>query len=116
MGSPVITNSELVKVMERMNDNIYTTYLEVFHSVKIRYVPKQIFFEQDKMVAGTALEALDFNHNVNRSQVIHRFIVSQILSESLVIPYRTKLRRTKFFVRQNFRHLQKISSLLSDEV
>ena len=35
------------------------------------------------MVVGTELEDLDFNHNVNRSQVIHRFIVSQIPSESL---------------------------------
>ena len=69
MGSPVhealrsvITNNQLVKVMmERMNENIYTTYLEVSHSVKIRYVPKQIFNEHD---------------NLNRSQVIHSFIVS----------------------------------------
>ena len=74
-----------------MHENIYTTYLKVFHSVKIRYVPKQIFFEQDKMVAGTELAALDFNHDVNRSQVIHRFIVSQILSESLVIHVQTIL-------------------------
>ena len=36
------------------------------------------------MVAGTEMAALDFNHNVNRSQVIHGFIVSQILNESLV--------------------------------
>ena len=39
--------------MERMNENTYASFLDVFHSVKIRYVPKQIFYEQDKMVAGT---------------------------------------------------------------
>ena len=65
------------------------------------YIPptKQIFFEQDKVVAETEQTVLDFNHNVNRSQVIHRFIVSQILSESLVIHVRTiSLSYLSFFV------------------
>ena len=44
-------------------------YLEVFHSLKIRYLPKNIFFEQDKMIAGAQLAALDHNHNIERSQV-----------------------------------------------
>ena len=50
--------------MERINENIYATCLEVFHSLKISYVPKKIFYEQDKMVAGTEMSALDFNNNV----------------------------------------------------
>ena len=41
------------------------------------------------MVAGTELAALDFNHNVNRSQVIHRFIVLLSHTYSLVIHVQT---------------------------
>ena len=68
----------LHKEMERMNENIYATCLEVFHSVKIRYVPKQICYEQDKTVAGLS-PALDFNHNVNRSHVWKYF--TQLISD-----------------------------------
>ena len=65
----VITNNQLVSDMKKMNENIFTTYLEVFHSLKIRYLPKSIFFEQEKMVAGMQLAALDHNNNINRDQV-----------------------------------------------
>ena len=48
----VVIDKVLIKDMEKMNKNINTTYLEVFHSLKIRYIPKTIFFEQEKMVSG----------------------------------------------------------------
>ena len=51
LGSPahealkaVILDLKLVKDIGRMNENIFTTYLEVFHSLKIRYLPKSTFF------------------------------------------------------------------------
>lgn len=80
MGSPpheglrkVIFQPQLVKDLEKMNKKIYTTYLEVFHSVKIRYLSKSVFYNMEKMIAGTQLAALDHNHNVNREQVSAHF-------------------------------------------
>ena len=43
--------------------------LEVFHGVKIRYLPESIFYKMEKMIAGTQLAALDHNNNINRPQV-----------------------------------------------
>jgi len=64
----VVLNKTLVKDMEKLNLNIYTTYLEVFHSLKIRYLPKSIFFEKEKMISGVKLAAMDHNYNVGREQ------------------------------------------------
>ena len=54
----VVIDKVLIKDMEKMNKNINTTYLEVFHSLKIRYIPKTIFFEQkmNKNINTTFLE------------------------------------------------------------
>ena len=65
----IVTQKQLVADMEKMNEKVYTTYLEVFHSLKIRYAPKSIFYGMEKMVAATQLAALDHNNNVNRKQV-----------------------------------------------
>jgi len=80
MGSPlhdvlkkVVLEKQLVKDFSKMNLQIYTTYLEVFHAVKIRYLPKSIYFNIEKMIAGTQLAALDHNHNVGREQVGYIF-------------------------------------------
>ena len=56
--------------------------------VKIRYASQEILYEQDNILAGTEMATLDVIHSVNGSQVIHGFIVSRILSESLVISSR----------------------------
>ena len=76
MGSPahekllkIVTEPILVKDFEKMTEQVHTTLLEVFHSVKIRYLPKSIFFQMEKMIAGTQLAALDHNKNCNREQV-----------------------------------------------
>ena len=66
----VVMNSGLVKDVAKLNENLFTTHLEVFHALKIRYIPKSIFFEQEKMIAGVELAALDHNLNINRGQVI----------------------------------------------
>ena len=55
--------------MEKMNKNIYTTCLEVFHKLKIRYILNSIFFEQEKIVTGAKLPALNHNTNITREQV-----------------------------------------------
>jgi hypothetical protein len=48
----VILKPQFTKDIAKMNESIFTTYLEVFHSLKIRYVPKSTFFEKDKMVSS----------------------------------------------------------------
>ena len=58
-----------MKDMEKMNKNIYTTYLEVFHELKIWYILNSIFFEQEKIVAGAKRPALDHNTNITREKV-----------------------------------------------
>ena len=70
----VILNKILLQDLKKLNENVFTTYLEVFHALKIRYLPKSIFFEQPKMVAGLQLAALDHNININREQVSLTFI------------------------------------------
>ena len=65
----VVTERSLLVDMEKLTEQINTTLLEVFHSVKIRYLPKSIFFRMEKMIAGMQLAALDHNHNINREQV-----------------------------------------------
>ena len=59
----------LMKDMEKMNKNIYTTYLEVFHELKIWYILNSIFFEQEKIVAGAKRPVLDHNTNITREKV-----------------------------------------------
>ncbi|XP_057308714.1 uncharacterized protein LOC130646995 [Hydractinia symbiolongicarpus] len=74
MGSPahnvlihIVTQKTLVKDLEQMNEQIHTTMLEVFHSLKIRYLPKSSIFGMEKMIAGTQLAILDHN-NCRREQ------------------------------------------------
>ena len=76
MGSPphealkkVILQSQLVKDMKKMSENASTSALEIFHALKIRYLPKSIFFEKEKMIAGTEIAVMDHNFNVGREQV-----------------------------------------------
>ena len=78
LGSPpheklkkILLQRQLVTDLAKMNEGIYTTLLEIYHSVKIRYLPKSIFFSMEKMIAGTQLAVLDHNHNVDREQVIY---------------------------------------------
>jgi len=66
----VVLNKILVKDVQKMNQHVFTTYVEVFHALKIRYLPKSIFFEAEKMIAAMELSALDHNINVNRGQVV----------------------------------------------
>ena len=57
----ILENKQLIKDIKKLNENLYTTHLEVFHALKIRYLSKSIFYEHEKMVAGVELAALDHN-------------------------------------------------------
>ena len=65
----VLSEKSLLGDLEQMTEQVNTTMLEVFHAVKIGYLPKKTCFNIDKMIAGTQIAALDHNHNVNREQV-----------------------------------------------
>ena len=43
--------------------------LEVFHAMKITYLPKKTFFGIEEMIASAQIAALDHYNNVNREQV-----------------------------------------------
>lgn len=74
----IIAQDGFVKDLEKVCDQISTTLLEVFHSVKIRYLPKSIFYGYEKMIAGTQLAALDHNNNVGRDQVKNSFFHTKL--------------------------------------
>ena len=80
LKSVLLENKQLVADLRLLNENIFTTHLEVFHALKIRYLPKSIFFENEKMVAGTELAALDHNLNIDRRQVSHNNNRSDVIA------------------------------------
>ena len=65
----IVKQPQLVKGLAKLSQNVSTADLEVFHSLKICYLPKSIFFEKEKMIAGTELAIMDHNLNVDRGQV-----------------------------------------------
>ena len=76
MGSPaheeikkILLQSTLVKDMKQLSKGATTTTLVIFHALKIRYLPKSIFFEKEKMIALTKVAVMDHNINVDREQV-----------------------------------------------
>lgn len=69
----VLTQKMFLNDLEHMTEQVNTTLLEVFHSRKIRYLPKSIFYRLEKMIAGCQIAALDHNHSVNLDQVTSSF-------------------------------------------
>ena len=65
----VLSGKNRLGDLEQMTEQVNTTMLEVFHAAKIGYLPKKRCFSIDKMIAGSRITALDYNHNVNREQV-----------------------------------------------
>ena len=65
----VLSGKNRLGDLEQMTEQVNTTMLEVFYVVKIGYLPKKTYFSIDKIIAGTRITALDYNHNVNRQQV-----------------------------------------------
>ena len=49
----IISAKQLVNDMKKMNENVYTTYLQVYHSVRVRYLQKSSFYEGEKMIADS---------------------------------------------------------------
>ena len=63
----ILCEKTLLADLENMTKQINTTMLEVFHALKIAYLPfKKTFFGIEKMIVGRQIAALDHNHNVNR--------------------------------------------------
>ena len=83
MLAKIITEPQLLEDMEKMTEQVHTTYLEVFHSVKIRYLPKSVYFKMEKMIAGTQLAVLEHNHNVSREQVSICYLVKHTIQKYL---------------------------------
>ena len=59
-------DSQAKKDLDKLNLNVFTTHLEVFHSLTIPYLPKSVFFEHTKMECGMMLATLDHKLNINR--------------------------------------------------
>ncbi|KAL9958117.1 hypothetical protein ACROYT_G035088 [Oculina patagonica] len=64
----VVKDKRLLKDMEHLTKCVHTTLLEVYHSMYLKYLPKQMHFTHECMSKGTMLAALDHNKNVNRPQ------------------------------------------------
>ena len=65
----VLSEKSRLGDLEQMIEQVNTAILEVFHAVKIGYLPKKTCYSIDKMIAGTQITALDHDHYVNREQV-----------------------------------------------
>ena len=65
----IISDPTLLADMKHVTFDVNTTLLEVFHSLKIRYLPKSIFYRMEKMIAGTEISALDHNNIILREEV-----------------------------------------------
>ena len=65
----IISEATLLPDMEHVTFDVNTALLEVFHSLKIRYLPKSIFYRMEKMIAGTEISTLDYNNNILSEQV-----------------------------------------------
>ena len=65
----VLSEKKLLGDLEQMTKQVNTTMLEVFHAVKIGYLPKKTCFSINKMIAGMQIAVLDHIHNINREQV-----------------------------------------------
>ena len=65
----VVKDKGLLKDMEHLTKCVHTTILEVYHSMYLKYLPKQMHYTHEVMEKGTMLAALDHNKNVKRPQV-----------------------------------------------
>ena len=65
----VISNTRLLKDMEKLTEFHHTGALEV-HSLMLKYLPKRKHFTYSGMLARTQLAALDHNHNCSRAQAV----------------------------------------------
>ena len=66
----VLSEKSLLGDLEQMTEQVNTTMLEVFHAVKIGYLPKKACLRAlTRWLQVRRLPALDHNHNVNIEQV-----------------------------------------------
>lgn len=76
-GSPVhvaleevVTNSKILKDLEKLTEFHHMGELEEYHSVKLKYAQKREHFSYRDMLARLQLVALDRNYNCNRQQSV----------------------------------------------
>ena len=58
----ILCEKSLLADQENITEQVNTTILEVFHALKITYLPKKTFFGIEKMITDTQIAALDHNH------------------------------------------------------
>lgn len=81
----VVNDPRLLKDFGKLTDFCLTGDLESYHSMLLSYCPKRVFYPYTGMQARLTLAALDYNHNVDRSQVTDSAgnpIVRQVFSKA----------------------------------
>ena len=99
----ILREKTLLADLEHMTEQVNTTMLEVFHAVKIAYLPKKTFLGIEKMIAGTQIAALHHNHNANREQVQKTVI---FFSPEFCYQYQLNLQCNLRETRESFTSLQ----------
>ena len=66
----VVRDKKLLKDVEKLTEFHHTGTMEVFHSMMLKYLPKQKHFSYKGMVTRTQLAALDHNYNCYRKQAV----------------------------------------------
>lgn len=66
----IVQNKSLVRDLPQISQFCHTEELEVYHSIALKYLPKQNDFFMDTMIARLQLAALAYNHNVHHVQAM----------------------------------------------
>ncbi|KAM5182399.1 uncharacterized protein ACMZJ9_002775 [Mantella aurantiaca] len=64
----IVQDSKVQKDLDYLSGFYHTGEMEVYHNMARKYRSKKHNFLMDGMVARTQLAAMDYNHNINRSQ------------------------------------------------
>ncbi|XP_065129116.2 uncharacterized protein [Paramisgurnus dabryanus] len=64
----IVLDKGILKDLQQMSLFKHTGKLEVFHSMLLKYCPKNLHFHYSSMFARTQLAIMDHNENVNRQQ------------------------------------------------
>ncbi|XP_057183575.1 uncharacterized protein LOC130550184 isoform X3 [Triplophysa rosa] len=64
----VLSNKRVLKYMEKLSHHFQTSSLEAFHSLILRFTPKNVSFPFMGMLCRQYLAVLHYNENANRTQ------------------------------------------------
>uniref|UniRef100_A0A8C6KCV0 Uncharacterized protein n=1 Tax=Nothobranchius furzeri TaxID=105023 RepID=A0A8C6KCV0_NOTFU len=65
----IVKDKQLLKDLGHLTKVIHMTSLEVYHSMCLKFLPKNTHFGYDVMIHASMLAPLNHNNNVNREQV-----------------------------------------------